>query len=170
MIGARRLSRARGAYPRGAEGAPVPSSDAVPPPKAGAAHTGDETALGMLNNRKQPSNLLEEGTRPERLGEDRTRYIPVCGNARNEQYSRGRLEAGKLGGEFHAVHHRQEDVGHDKAESPFQRAGDSPGLFAVLSRKDSEPLVNQGPPLRYRGALRRPLPATPSADATAPES
>ena len=99
----------------------------------------------MLNNRKQPSNLLEEGNRPERLGEDRTRHIPVCGNARDEQDGRWRLEAGKLGGEFQAVHHRQQDVGHDKAESPFQCAGDSQGLFAVLSRKDSEPLIDQRP-------------------------
>jgi hypothetical protein len=65
-----------------------------------------ESNLMMLNKRKQPSNLLEEGNRPERLGEDWTRYIPVCGNAGHEQYGRWRLEAGKVGGEFHAVHHR----------------------------------------------------------------
>ena len=46
--------------------------------------TTQESDLVVLNKRKQPSNLLEEGTRPERLGEDRARYLQVCGNAGDE--------------------------------------------------------------------------------------
>ena len=60
----------------------------------------------MLNARKQAANLLEEGTRPERLSEQWTRHIPVRGNAGDEQYGKCRLEAGKAAGEFQAARGR----------------------------------------------------------------
>ena len=97
----------------------------------------------MLNARKQAANLLEEGTRPERLSEQWTRHIPVRGNAGDEQYRKCRLEAGKAAGEFQAVHNWQQNVSHDKAELLVQRAGDGQGLFPVLRREDSEALLSQ---------------------------
>ena len=45
--------------------------------------------------RKDLSNLLEEGTVPEWLGEHRTEHVPPTENARDEQYGRWSVEAGK---------------------------------------------------------------------------
>jgi hypothetical protein len=44
-----------------------------------------EVRLVMLNARKQAANLLEEGTRPERLSEHWTGHTPVSGHAGDEQ-------------------------------------------------------------------------------------
>jgi len=56
--------------------------------------------LVMLSARKHTSNLLEEGTRPERLGEHGTGHIPLTDNAGDEQDGD---RSGAIVGDF-AVH------------------------------------------------------------------
>jgi hypothetical protein len=95
----------------------------------------------MPSARKHASNLLEEDTRPEGLGEHRTGQVPHTDNAGDEQYGRWSLEAGKAVGEFQSVHHGQQEVGYDKVEA--QRAADGQSRFAIIRREDSVALISQ---------------------------
>jgi hypothetical protein len=108
-----------------------------------------ESELVMLDAGKHATNLLDEGSRPEWLGEHGTGDIPVSAEAGDKQYGRWRLEAGEVVGEFQAIHPGHPNVGHDKAESPIQSAGDGEGLFAVLGRQDSEALLDQHPRQKF---------------------
>jgi hypothetical protein len=95
----------------------------------------------MLSARKHVSNLPEEGTRPERLGEHRTGHFPLTDNAGDEQYGRWSLEVGEAVGKFQSIHQGQEEVSYDKVEA--QRAGDGQGRFAIIRCEDSVALISQ---------------------------
>src|SRR5688572_24789674 len=103
LLGPVRGGNARaGTAGRGAEAWSGPTAGTFGEPRR-VAPSHRESELVVLNAWKHAGNLLQEGTRPERLGEHRTGHIPVSGNAGEEQYGRRRLEAGKAGGKFDAA-------------------------------------------------------------------